>query len=119
MLYLKLQMALDGLLKSALLFYKKLLADLMAIGFEPNPYDPCVVNKIIDGKQMTIAWHVDDLKVSHHDPGKIDKLIKYLASIYGKINMKCGRVHEYLGMTLDYREKGKLKVTMKEYTKKY
>ena len=32
--------------------------------------------------------------------------------------MKCGRVYEYLGMTLHYREKEKLKVTMKEYTKK-
>ena len=116
-LYIKLQKALYGFLKSALLFNKKLLADLVATGFEPNPYDPCVVNKIIDGKQMTIAWHVDDLKVSHHDPEKIDELIKYLASIYGMITMKCGRVHEYLGMILDYKEKEKLKVTTKEYTK--
>ena len=78
-----------------------------------------MVNKIIDGKQMTIAWHVDDLKVSHHDPAKIDELTKYLALIYGKITMKHGRVHDYLGMMLDYREKGKFKVMMKEYAKKY
>ena len=51
--YIKLQKALYGLLKSALLFYKKLLTDLVAIGFNPNPYDPFVVNKIINGKQMT------------------------------------------------------------------
>ena len=66
-LYVKLQKALYELLKSALIFYKKLLADLVAIGFEPNSYDPCVVNKIIYGKQMIIAWHENDLKVSHHE----------------------------------------------------
>ena len=60
-LYIKLQKALYGLLESALLFYNKPLADLLAIGFEPNQYDPCVVKKIIDGKQITITWHVDDL----------------------------------------------------------
>ena len=119
MLYVKLQKALYGLLKSLWPFYKKLLTDLMAIGFKPNPYDLCVVNKVIKGKQMTIAWHVDDLKVSHHDPAKIDELTKYIASIYSKITMKCRRVCDYLGIMVDYREKGKCKITIKEYTKKY
>ena len=39
------------------------------------------------------AWHVDDLKVSHHDPATIDELTKYSASIYGKITVKHGKVH--------------------------
>ena len=29
-----------------------------------NPYDACVANKMINGKQFTIVWHVDDLKAS-------------------------------------------------------
>ena len=64
-LYLVLVKALYGLLESSLLFYKKLVKDLEEIGFEINPYDPCVANKMVDGKQLTITWHVDDLKVSH------------------------------------------------------
>jgi len=33
-------------------------------GFVLNPYDPCVANKgVVKGKQLTIVWHVDDLKV--------------------------------------------------------
>eukprot|EP00804_Cyclotella_cryptica_P024427 CCRYP_015858-RA/>CCRYP_015858-RA protein AED:0.42 eAED:0.45 QI:0/0/0/1/0/0/2/0/105 len=36
-----LQNTLYGMLKSALLFYKKMLTDLMANGFTINPYDPC------------------------------------------------------------------------------
>jgi hypothetical protein len=41
-------------MKSALLFYRKLVADLCSIGFTINPYDPCVANKMIDGHQLTI-----------------------------------------------------------------
>ena len=36
-LYVKLQKALHWLLKNALIFYKKLLKDLLPMGFQPNP----------------------------------------------------------------------------------
>ena len=36
-------------------------------GFVINPYDPCVANKQVGASQMTVCWHVDDLKVSHAD----------------------------------------------------
>ena len=52
--------ALYGVLKSALLFYKKLRADLESNGFGVNPYNPCVANKVIYGHQMIIVWHDDD-----------------------------------------------------------
>jgi hypothetical protein len=38
-LYVKMQKALYGLLRSALLFYNKLVADLESNGFVLNPYD--------------------------------------------------------------------------------
>ena len=63
-------------MQSALLFYKKLHGELENYGFEVNPYDPCVANKIINGTEMTVTWHVDDLKVSYKDDDEI------LASIY-------------------------------------
>jgi len=44
-LYVKMQKAIYGLLRSALLFYRKLVADLESTGFIINPYDPCVANK--------------------------------------------------------------------------
>ena len=67
-LYVKMSKALYGMLKSALWFYKKLKKDLEAYWFLINPYDLCVANSMINGKQMTVTWHVDDLKVSHEDP---------------------------------------------------
>jgi hypothetical protein len=67
-LYVKMQKAIYGLLRSAILFYKKLVADLESIGFKLNPYDPCVANKEVMVTQMTVCWHVDNLNVSHLDP---------------------------------------------------
>ncbi len=48
--YVQLEKAVYGMMKSALLFYHKLVTDLTSLGFEINPYDPCVANKIINGK---------------------------------------------------------------------
>ena len=83
-LYVRLQKALYGLLRSALLFYKKLVGDLEGEGFVLNAYDPCVANKTVNGKQMTVCWHVDDLKVSHVDPAEVTKFGKWLNSTQGE-----------------------------------
>ena len=82
MLYVSLSKALYGLLQSALLFYKKLRGELEAYGFEVNPYDPCVANKMVNGSQMTVTWHVDDLKVSHKDYDEVTKFLYYLGTLY-------------------------------------
>jgi len=58
------QNALYGTMVASLLYYRKFTKSLMSIGFELNPYDPCVANKIIEGEQMTICFHVDDCKLS-------------------------------------------------------
>ena len=50
-LYVKMFKAMYGLLRSAFLFYLKLVKDLTDFGFELNPYDPCVANKM--GTSMT------------------------------------------------------------------
>ena len=49
------QKALYGLLRSALLLYNKLVADLESDGFVLNPYDSCVANNFVNGKQMTVC----------------------------------------------------------------
>ena len=86
------------------------------MGFEVNPYDPCVANKIVDGTQMTVCWHVDDLKLSHADESKVTEVVDWLRKQYGELRVTRGKVHDYLGMTLDYTEAGKVKVIMKDFT---
>ena len=68
MFYEKLVKALYGLLKSALLFYKKLLGELKEMGFEVKFDDTCIAENTVNGTHMTACWHDDNLKVSHKDP---------------------------------------------------
>ena len=88
----------------------------MAKGFTVNPYDPCVVTKMIKGKQMTICWHVDDLKVYHVDEAEVTKIERWLKGLYGNISVSRGKIHTYLGMQLEYTNEGKCFVTMEQYT---
>mmetsp|Transcript_3572 Transcript_3572/g.6926 ORF Transcript_3572/g.6926 Transcript_3572/m.6926 type:complete len:274 (+) Transcript_3572:3364-4185(+) len=91
-LYVTLQKALYGCLKSALLFYRKLVGDMKEIGFELNPYDQCVANKVIRGRQITICWHVDDLKISHWDPVVVTGIVEWFKSIYGNVRRTRGTI---------------------------
>jgi Reverse transcriptase (RNA-dependent DNA polymerase) len=121
-LYVVLKKALYGTLQAAILFYKKLKNDLESIGFEVNPYDRCVANRMINGKQRTVTWHVDDLKSSHIDPKVNDEFYKWLETTYGELNtapVKAtrGKVHEYLAMRLDFTKKGKVMINMTAYVK--
>ena len=72
------------------------------MGFVINPYDPCVANKMVNGHQMTVCWHVDDLKVSHKDEDAVTALTLKLASLYGpKTTISRGKVPDYLGTDID------------------
>jgi hypothetical protein len=113
LLYVKMKKAMYGLLRSALLFYLRLVKDLEECGFELNPYDPCVANKMVDGSQMTVVWHVDDLKISHVKKGAIDEFLAFLKGKYGDgLVVHEGHVHDYLGVDHDYSEKGVVKMSM-------
>jgi hypothetical protein len=58
LIFVKLQNSLCGCLRSALLFYLKLVEYLESNGFNMNTYDPCMADTIINEKQFTITWHV-------------------------------------------------------------
>jgi hypothetical protein len=118
-LYVELQKALYGMLQASLLFWENLTEFLtQELGFEVNPYDSCVVNKIIDGKQCTILWHVDDLKLSHVKQEVLEEVADKINARYGQqtpIVVHRGKIHDYLGMTIDYSEEGKVKFMMFDY----
>jgi hypothetical protein len=108
---------------ASLLYYRKFVKSLTDIDFVINPYDPCVANKMIEGDQMTICFHVDDCKLSHHKTKVMYIIIEYLRqeyeSIYkdgsGAVKVSRGKIHKYLGMTLDYTVRGQVKITMLDY----
>ena len=83
-----------------------------------NPYDWCVANKQIDGRQCTLIWHVDDMKISHGDSSVVDGIIKMLEEEFGKeapLTILQRKMHNYLGMTLDFSIDGKVQISMEEY----
>ncbi|KAI2505429.1 Reverse transcriptase (RNA-dependent DNA polymerase) [Fragilaria crotonensis] len=114
-IYVRLIKALYGCVQSALLWYQMFHSYLEEIGFELNPYDPCVANKIINGKQCTIAWYVDDMKISHVDPNVVTEVIEQIESRFGKMTVTRGKEHIFLGMKISYKENGTAEITMRDY----
>jgi hypothetical protein len=119
--YIELLKALYGTLRAVLLFWKLLSSKLVSWEFVINPYDWCVANKMINGKKCTILWHVDDLKICHIDAKVNSHIIDLIDDEFGKeapLTITRGDIHDYLGMTLDYSEKGKVKIKMIDYMEK-
>jgi hypothetical protein len=117
-LYVKRLKASYGTLQASMLFWKDLTGHLVEWGFETNPYDWCVANKMIYGKQCTIVWHVYDLKISYVSMEAIEGALAMLNDRYGKkkpLVTTRSKLHEYLGMTLDFSVDGKVGVIMKDY----
>ena len=78
------------------------------------------MNKMIEGKQCTIAWHVDDLKISHKHTQVVDDIIAMLGDEFGKempLTITRGKIHDYLGMVLDFSKPGEVTVDMIDYVK--
>ncbi len=119
-LYVELKKALYGTMRAVLPFWRKLTAQLKEWGFVVNPYDWCVMNKVIDGKQYTVLWHVDDLKISHIDEAVVTDVITLLEKAFGAeapLTKTRGKIHNYLGMTLDFSTPGAVKFIMTDYVK--
>lgn len=112
-LFIKLRKALYGLIQSARLFYEHISATLTNFGFKINPYDICVFNKTIHGKQCTVIIHVDDLKISCGDRRGVDAVINELQRIYKKVNICEGPIVDYLGMEFNYTNRGFVIISMK------
>jgi hypothetical protein len=119
MLYVKLQKVLYGLMRASLLFYRKLRGELEDYGFVVNPYDPCVANKDVGGReQLTIVWHVDNLMAMCKLYFELTKMPCYLAKIHGlKLRMHPGRKYDYPGVDLEFCEDRNLRVSMLKYLK--
>jgi hypothetical protein len=61
---------------------------------------------------------MDDLMCSHKDPKVNNEFKRWLSKTYrkhGKVTTTRGKIHDYLGMTLNFSEKKKVKVDMIKY----
>ena len=56
--------------------------------------------------------------ISHRDPKVVTTIIDIISSVYGRdspLTFTHRKVHEYLGMTIDFSEKGKGKFIIYDY----
>ena len=114
--------ALYGILVSLILYYKKFREDIEGIGFQVNPYDICVANQIKSVNQQTVTNIVDYLKYRNVVPKINDKFVEcceetYVSDRLGHFKVARGKIHDYLGMIVDFTQEGTLKIDMKYYIK--
>jgi hypothetical protein len=85
------------------------------LGFELNPYDLCVANKIINGKQCTVAWYVDDNRISHVEQEVVDEIVGKIEERFPGLTVEKGNAHSFLGIKIKYMDNGKVDINMREY----
>ena len=70
-----------------------------------NDYDKCTSNEMINGKQCTIQFYVDYLKLSHLQQQELDNIVSHLNGIFESegelLAASYRKIHEYLGLTID------------------
>ena len=89
------------------------------MGFKLNQYDPCVVNKIVNGKQCTTCWYVDDTKISHEDSRVVDMVIKELEEEFGKMTVTRGCRHTFVGVDIEFNSNRTVFLSMNEYVNEH
>ena len=70
---------------------------------------------MIEGKQCTVAWYVDDNKISHVDKTVVTRIIGAIEAKFGKMTVTRGASHTFLGMDIDFTTHGNVKVNMRGY----
>ena len=110
------------MLQPDMLSYIKLRKYLETDSFKFNPYDPIVVNNIIEIYPLALVFHVDEVKERHKYKKVVDSFEQWIDFIYGypniqKVKLVRGKANEYFSMNLYYTKKGEVKIDMQKYVK--
>ena len=103
-------------LLGAIIFYNKLKEVLEGLGFKVNDYDKCSFNKMVEGVQCTIQFHMDDLKLWCIHQEVLYDIIKELNKVFGQDGLKLsviyGAINNYLGTTMNWSNIGRVRFAM-------
>jgi hypothetical protein len=103
----QLDKALYGCVEEAHLRYLMLQEKLEAYGFEANPAEPCVFNKLNSvGIQISLTLHVDDLLTTCKSETEIDQFFAYLRTQFPVITVHKGKTLSYQGCSSTSQKKG-------------
>jgi len=97
-LTMRLDKALYGTLIAGRLWFDTLVKVLVRLGFEANPVDPCVMNKTVDGNQLTVVIYVDDILATCVSAEAITWLLDELTAEFDEVKGGLSDDFSYLGM---------------------
>ena len=78
-------------MESAILWYDIYSNNMKSHGLFVNLYASCMKNSTIKGKKYTIAWYVDNNKVSHIEEELNTKAIETIAKTFGNLTISRGK----------------------------
>ena len=113
----ELDYALYGTLEAGRIWYDYFRGILVnKLGYKVSVHDDCVFN-LFDSKSViisTIVVHVDDGFVTGTDESILDDFFEKLTAELGELTIRRGRVHEYLGMLLDFSQSNVVHITIEK-----
>ena len=99
-----------GCIESYFLWYKLYYKTLNKKGFTISPYDICVVNKMVNGKQSKLGWYVYYNKLSHVDTKVVDGILEILKRHFGYLTIHWGKKFTLLGVNITITDGNEIKV---------
>ena len=115
-LYCRILKALYGMIESALLWYTLYADVLKQQGFKLNKVDKCVANKVVNGKQLSIGWYLDD-NIVGGETSAVSALIENINKRIPGLVIQRGRKLEFLGIDFFFRGDGKVDIGTVPYIK--
>ena len=88
------------------------------MGCKINRYDPYDAKKVIDGKQCTKCWYINDTKILHVDEKVVSTAIQEIEDRFRKRVVTRGKSHNFVEMNVIFKYNGTVKVMMKIYITK-
>ena len=99
-----------------MLWYNLFSDTLKKMGFKINPYNQCVTNKEIDGKQCIIVWYLDNLKVLRMYTEVVRGILNLIVSNFEvDLEIMIGKNHMYLRTDITFTYEGTVDIRIVEY----
>ena len=70
------------------------------MGFKISPYGKYIASTSIDGYQCTIAWYVDDIKISHNKQQVLIDIINEIKDAFGNLKVARGKKRNFWACNL-------------------
>lgn len=106
------------MLEAALVWHRRFRTDLEEEKFKFHDYNLCIAFKIVEGSQHLVQFHVNDILSSHMKSKANDEFTVWDKEKYGTmkpVEVKRGKVFEFLGIVLDFSQEGECHVWQEDH----